>query len=295
MFWLKFQALGALMSAGSFAAPTARAVKRAKMEVPAAAPEAAAPAPQQGGRLMPTTGGTDPNCNGPFDCHGRGCKATGTRCHSECEGRHLDAIEKTRFDRDFGFQYPREPSVVITASRDMGRTASTWVFNAVRLLYRQAKEACDSYWQRRLLPESLQERLQTGAHVLVKTHEWTGELSQAEFDRVRPMLTHVIVSVRQGFSPDPAWMKVATHVIHYEDIVEHDEAGQNIGALRVLRALAEHLGIEGLTDADFRRVDYDLMTMKMPTGGCDQTTKLWPFHSRRGGRPQPAGPPKDGG
>lgn len=30
--------------------------------------------------------------------------------------------------------------VVSKASRDMSRTASTWAFNAVRLLFRQAKE-----------------------------------------------------------------------------------------------------------------------------------------------------------
>jgi len=240
---------------------------------------------------MPSTGGTDPDNNGPFDCHGNGCRASGTRCHSECEGRHLDEVESTRWDKDERWRYPRKPSVVVTASRDMGRTASTWVFNAVCLLYRQAHEACDSYWLRRPSPAKIQERLQTGAHVLIKTHEWTGEMSQRDFDEVRPLFSHVIVSVRQGFPEDPDWMKVSTHVVHFEDIVECNEAEGKVGALRVLRAMAEHLGITDLTDDDFKKVDYQLMTLPMPAMGCNQTTKLWHFHRRRGGRPVPTEPP----
>lgn len=253
--------------------------------------DAAAPPRGDDDRLQACTGGTDPDCQGPFDCHGRGCRATGTRCHSECEARHLDSVEQTRFDKAAGFRYPKKPSVVITASRDMGRTASTWVFNAVRLLFRQGREACDSYWMRRLTPEKIEHRLSTGAHVLLKTHEWTGEISPADFKKVAPMFTHVVVSVREGFPPDPAWMDVATHVIHFEDIVAHDKSGQKIGAVSVLRNLAEHLGITSLSDHDLSVVDYELMTMKMPASGCDQTTKLWPFHARRGGRPQPSAPP----
>eukprot|EP00438_Fugacium_kawagutii_P003868 Skav215217 [mRNA] locus=scaffold341:90880:104317:+ [translate_table: standard] len=63
------------------------------------------------------------------------------------EGRHLDNVEQRRF-YTAEFRYPSAPSLVITASRDGKRCASTWAFNAVRLLFRQAKEACDSYWLR---------------------------------------------------------------------------------------------------------------------------------------------------
>merc|ERR1739845_252341 len=108
----------------------------------------------------------------------------------------------------------------------MGRTASTWVFNAVRLLFRQGREACDSYWIRDLSKAKLEQRLQTGAHVVVKTHEWTDNISRAEFEQVAPMFTHVVVSVRDGFAPDPDWMKVATHVTHFEEIIAHDENGK---------------------------------------------------------------------
>lgn len=36
--------------------------------------------------------------------------------------------------------WPPPWSCLAKASRDMSRTASTWAFNAVRLLFRQAKE-----------------------------------------------------------------------------------------------------------------------------------------------------------
>eukprot|EP00440_Ansanella_granifera_P005678 gb/GFBE01006163.1/.p1 GENE.gb/GFBE01006163.1/~~gb/GFBE01006163.1/.p1 ORF type:complete len:217 (+),score=49.39 gb/GFBE01006163.1/:1-651(+) len=173
-------------------------------------------------RLAETTTGVDPDCKGPLDC-------SGSRCHDECEARHLDPVERMRFDKEAGFRYPKQPTLVVTASRDMGRTASTWVFNAVRLLFRQGREACDSYWMRQLTQEKLERRMSTGAHVLVKTHEWTSEISEADFEKLLPMFSSVVVSVRQGFPPDPDWMKAATHVIHFEDIVAHDDAGKKIG------------------------------------------------------------------
>lgn len=231
--------------------------------------------------LMAATGGVDPDGSGPLDCRGRGCS-------TECEKRHLDPVEQSRWSRDTGFRYPRKPSVVVTASRDMGGTASTWVFNAVRLLFRQAREACDSYWMRQLAREEIERRLSTGAHVLVKTHEWTDHISREDFKEILPMFTHVVVSVREGRPPDPAWMEVATHITHFEEIVEYDESLGKIGALSVLRDLAGHLGIAGLTDSDFRAVDYELMTLPIPG---NQTTKFWSFHGRRGGRPRPKAPP----
>ncbi|CAE7340608.1 unnamed protein product, partial [Symbiodinium sp. KB8] len=139
--------------------------------------------------------GVDPNGTGPLDCHGHGCAATGTGCHSECECRHLDVIERQRWDANAGFRYPKRPSLVITASRDGQHCASTWAFNAVRLLFRQAKESCDSYWMRHVTREKLQRRLVTGAHVVVKTHEWKGSVEA--FEDLKKMLSHVVLSVRE--------------------------------------------------------------------------------------------------
>mmetsp|Transcript_799 Transcript_799/g.3210 ORF Transcript_799/g.3210 Transcript_799/m.3210 type:complete len:316 (+) Transcript_799:38-985(+) len=253
-------------------------------------PAGSAGAAGQDDRLMPSTGGVDPNANGPLDCHGSGSEVTGPRCHDECEARHLDVVERSRFVEGSGFRYPRKPSIIIAASRDMGRTASTWVFNAVRLLFRQAHEACDSYWMRKLTREKLERRLDTGAHLLVKTHEWTPQVRRADFEALAPMFSAVVVSVREGFEEDPEWMRFATHVIHFEDIVAKDESEGKLGPVEVLRRLAEHLGITGLADSDLRMVDYELMTLPMPRHGNDPTTKHWSFHARRGGRPTPEKP-----
>ena len=227
----------------------------------------------------------------------------GTRCReAECEHCHLDPVEQTRFDdspstattRRFRVPAPERRKLVVTASRDMGRTASTWVFNAVRLLFRQAGESCDPYWIRQLTREKLFERLaHRNAHVLVKTHEWAeGDthcpITRRQFEALRPLFSHVIVSVREGFPPDPEWMRVATHVTHFEEIVAPDGSG----ARRVLRGLAEHLGIgERLSEHDLRWVDYRLMTLEIPAAGEMRTNKLWHFHRRRGGRPPPERPP----
>lgn len=220
---------------------------------------------------------TDPNYTGPLDCYGHGCAVTGIRCHGECECRHLDNIERSRFYINL-FRYPRRPRLVICASRDGRGTASTWAFNAVRLLFRQAREACDSYWIRVLTVEKLRRRLATGTHVVVKTHEWTQHISKESFEEMLPFFTHVILSRREGREDDPAWMSVATFAVAFEDVVVPQ------GALLVLRGLAEQLGLGHFTDVDLRAVDTELMSFPIPHGYCNQTTKFWPHHARRGGR-----------
>lgn len=232
----------------------------------------------------------DPS-NGRLDCDGRsGCEVTGMACHSECECRHLDTVEQRRFSTN-EFRYPSSPALVITASRDGKRCASTWAFNAVRLLFRQAKEACDSYWLRQVTKEKLDQRVKTGTHVVVKTHEWHGGMEA--FEKLKHRFTHVILSVREGFPREETWMSVASHVLHFEKLVAfdtlHPDDESKIGALTVLKDLSEHLGLS-LTQRDLKEVDYELMTLQIPQSGCNQTTKLWPFHGRRGGRPIPKQP-----
>ena len=232
----------------------------------------------------------------PLDC------PAGLECSDfECEGRHLDEIEQQLHQRPptrplEGSQAKQQPQVIVTASRDMGRSASTWLFNAVRLLYRQAAIAnhnddttplCDAYWIRQLTAPKIRERVQFAQKrdptsvVLIKTHEFTDYLSKTGFTRdIRPWLTQILVSVRQGMAPDPAWLRKATHVVQYEDIVQH--------AVEVLRTLASHLGISScLKEEDLQNVDYTLMTLPIPG---NQATKFWSFHARRGGRPVPTLP-----
>jgi hypothetical protein len=100
-----------------------------------------------------------------------------------------------------------------------------------------------------------------------------------------PLLTHVVVSVRDGFSPDQNWLQCATHVIHVENIVDPESVKT------VLRDLADYLGIsQSLSDDDIHKVDYNLMTLPTPEHGSDPITKLWFFHDRKGGRKAPEGP-----
>ena len=54
-----------------------------------------------------------------------------TWLHVPEECRHLDTVEQRRFSTN-EFRYPSSPALVITASRDGKRCASTWAFNAVR-------------------------------------------------------------------------------------------------------------------------------------------------------------------
>jgi transcription factor C subunit 7 len=205
----------------------------------------------------------------------------------------LDEIEQEQVTRQLTTDQNHDdsspsPNVIITASPDMGRSGSTWGFNAVRLLYRQAQSSlpCDSYWIRQLSVSKLQHRLRhRRGHVLIKTHEYSDYLSDNVFaQQIRPLLTHVIVSVRQGFPSDEAWLKEATFVVPYEAVVaENPEQDVHFGALHVLRKLANHLDIN-VSDEELRIVDYQLMTLPIPG---NQATKLWSFHARRGGRSVP--------
>lgn len=231
----------------------------------------------------------------PLDC------PKGLSCTDyECEWRHLDAIEQQGRDGSNStlssttcssscFASPDRPKLIITSSCDMGRSASTWVFNAVRLLHRKARIRCDSYWIRELTPPKLHRRIATAvaaaaANVLIKTHEWTDtRVTREMFEKeLCPLFTHVIVSVRQGgFPVDPHWMAVATLVVRYETIVlENPCNNPNVGSLSVFRNMANHLGITNLTDEQLVQVDYELMTLPIPG---DQSTKFWSFHQRRGG------------
>ena len=214
------------------------------------------------------------------------CKKGVQHCTDyECEFRHLDLQEQQLRQNN---QQPAivPPACIITASRDMGRTASTWVFNAVRLLHRQANMACDSYWIRQLTPQKIKQRLSaTSSTTLIKTHEFTNYASIEQFQKtiLQPFVTHVIVSKRQGtqFPTDPAWIQLATLIVDYDEIVKQPT--------KVLNELAHHLNLNSfLSQQDLLQVDYLLMTLPIPG---NQATKFWSFHARRGGRPCPPKPP----
>ena len=76
-----------------------------------------------------------PNCRTQRDVsQGHGSKVTGGFCHEECEARHLDPVEQTRWDPTSGFQYPAKPLVVITVSRQLRRVE--WLMTCWNKAYR---------------------------------------------------------------------------------------------------------------------------------------------------------------
>lgn len=227
---------------------------------------------------------------------------SGLACNDyECEFRHLDAEEqqlrRTASEASHHtctYSSRNEaPKVIITASRDMGRSASTWVFNAVRLLLLHAGVFCDSYWIRDLTAEKIQERIQSATDnhssvILIKTHEYTRN-NDIFHQHIRPFLSNIIVSVREGFQPDQLWMEQATHIIPYEEIViPNPTYDASIGAMAVLQNLANHLRISTSYE-QLCQTDYQLMTLPIPG---NQSTKFWSFHGRRGGRSVPNPPPQ---
>eukprot|EP00927_Polykrikos_kofoidii_P028640 TRINITY_DN24958_c0_g1_i1.p1 TRINITY_DN24958_c0_g1~~TRINITY_DN24958_c0_g1_i1.p1 ORF type:complete len:446 (+),score=34.97 TRINITY_DN24958_c0_g1_i1:227-1564(+) len=232
----------------------------------------------------------DAHAWGPLDCHGTGCEETTLPCHDECECRHLDHIERQRFwGSAGGWCWPRQGLLTIIAG--IQRSGSTWLFNAVRLLYRQARVACDSYWLRILTEGKLERRLQTGAHVVVKTHDhwnWYDELIAKRASAV--LLAHRDlrgiqasmhrlgwISPRGDVPPvfianHMSWHDLATLDIAYEDMVRDDVAQ--------LRIVATHIGLNRLGDEDLRQVSAELKVLRAPPRGINQTTKV--LHGHRG-------------
>lgn len=179
------------------------------------------------------------------------------------------------------------------------RSGSTWMFNAVRLLYRQAQVACDPYWIRILTEEKLSLRLQGGADVLVKTHSWwpwyNAMLSRLQQDvalETVVVLTHrdlrgVRASVerlrwlpttmpipRSWVDDHMEWRDVATLDIAYEDIVNN--------GLATLERLAAALRLH-IKRRDAAEVLAELASLAAPKRGINRTTKILRQHREQRG------------
>mmetsp|Transcript_3603 Transcript_3603/g.8484 ORF Transcript_3603/g.8484 Transcript_3603/m.8484 type:complete len:298 (+) Transcript_3603:70-963(+) len=207
------------------------------------------------------------------DCDGR--------CHAECEQRHLDTVERTR---DSSWAWPEEPQLIVCAGPE--RSGSTWLFNAARLLHRQLRVPCDSYWIHTLTEDKLTERLSSGAHVIIKTHLWEPQYREMlpRFSR-HIVITHrdlrgVVASYRRvGWARSlprkyvddhMQWRSLATLDVKYENVVRD-------GKLQ-LAELASHLGLP-FSDGDIAAVHRDLADLQSSRrAGPDQVTKLWPGH-----------------
>ena len=203
----------------------------------------------------------------------------GTRCHSECELGHLDNVEKTRHSKKVEWKRVNKPE----------RSGSTWLYNAVRLLHREARVCCNSYWIHTLTESKITERLQAGNVICIKTHEWNND-----YVRWIPSLSkHIILthrdlrgvvasyrrvgwahSLSERYVPDHMqWKNLCTLDIAYEDIVRDGK--------QQLQILSSHLGLH-LEEAAMDIVHDELKILGHNSAysgyGVNQITKIWPNH-----------------
>ncbi|KAK9808857.1 hypothetical protein WJX72_005211 [[Myrmecia] bisecta] len=176
-----------------------------------------------------------------------GCRWRNGVCYDgDCEALHISAADR---EEQLCWDQPSTPQLIITAGPE--RSGSTWLFNAVRLLFKSAKQPLDSYWLTQVTDEKLADRhggQPGGHHVLIKTHRWSNAWTPSQADHV--FLTHrdlrgVVASYqRMGWAYDipdtyvsehQAWKGIANRDLAYEDIMS-DPEGQ-------LRALATDLGL----------------------------------------------------
>ena len=229
----------------------------------------------------------------------------GSFCHAECELRHRDNIETSlRRDRDnpavqSHVQPYRHSNVVICAAPE--RSGSTWLYNAIRLLYRDFGMICDSYWIHALRKDKIEERLheaeRVGGIVLIKTHEWHESYGNWLVQTFRPtiLLTHrdlrgVIKSYRRvGWSHNLPTNYVEDH-LKWKDVCALDLKYENIvsDGMAQLQVLAQHLigrNVCSTRQDTIERVHVQLLNLdKASDGGfgggdgVNQVTKMWPYH-----------------
>ncbi|KAK9819165.1 hypothetical protein WJX81_000617 [Elliptochloris bilobata] len=215
-----------------------------------------------------------------------GCAWRDGNCgDGECKGLHAEPQTRSR---QRSWPMPQVPKLIITAGPE--RSGSTWLFNAVRLLYEDAQEPLDAYWITHLTDAALDARgceregtpAQQRPHVLVKTHGWSDDWARRRASHV--LLTHrdlrgVVASYRRmGWAPDLKPAYIADH-LRWHAIADRDVALEDIMAApqRELDALAATLGLAEKVDT--AAVLARLQALRAPARGPpDPVNKLWPRH-----------------
>ncbi|KAK9868184.1 hypothetical protein WJX84_006116 [Apatococcus fuscideae] len=243
-------------------------------------------------------------CKPAEERHIVGCSWDGGRCYNgECEGLHL--TQEQQAIRSSWAPSSDAPSTLIIAAGPE-RSGSTWLFNAVRLLYEDAQQPLDSYWMTHVTTKKLHQRghRQPGSHhILVKTHGWSNNWDTSSADHI--LLTHRHLSgvlrsyQRVGWAFDipesyiqehQQWKAVAHADFAFEEIIQQP--------LVELQKLAQQLSL--LEQVDLGRVQSKLDGLQAPASGPpDPVSKLWPQHmspevsqqlaARSGLVPAPAG------
>jgi hypothetical protein len=219
-----------------------------------------------------------------FDCDG-------SRCHTECELRHLDEYEvKARSVANAESTTNatcQEPQLVICAGPE--RAGSTWLYNAIRHLHSSVNVPCDSYWIHHLDEKKIEARLQEGRTVFVKTHKYYNDYDSWLYQH-NPVIivTHrdlrdVLISYRRlGWAYDiPQY-----YVTHHMQWLEHAALDLSFNEIindnmNTLKKLATKLELP-FDDSSILTAKERIDSIKDTHGGVDQVTKHWPSHT--GGR-----------
>eukprot|EP00887_Chlorella_sp_A99_P006454 scaffold3.g6454.t1 len=104
----------------------------------------------------------------------RGCRwdeETGCCYRPDC-----DALFTPRALRQQQREWVRDPRPQLIVTAGPERSGSTWLYNAVRLLFQHARKPLDAYWLKRVTDAALDARgagCPGAPHVLVKTHAWS--------------------------------------------------------------------------------------------------------------------------
>ncbi|CAK0874055.1 unnamed protein product, partial [Prorocentrum cordatum] len=154
-----------------------------------------------------------------------------------------------------------------------------------------------AYWMRRLSEAKLARRLRSGAHVLVKTHEWRGEYGGllprwgalvlvSARDPRGALASHRRMGWAQELPAEhaahhAAWQRHAAATVAFGDI-----AGGAAGA--ALAAVAAALGLRPGPE-QLLAVQLELAQLSAPASRTNVTTKMWPRHLSAGAAAARAG------
>ncbi|KAI7841039.1 hypothetical protein COHA_005267 [Chlorella ohadii] len=235
------------------------------------------------GQGRPSPGGApSPSFCIPADgVHCRGCRwdpDNGICTRPDCSALFTPPAVR---EQQRSWPHDEQPQLVIAAGPE--RSGSTFLYNALRLLWQHARKPCDAYYLKCITDAALDERGagQPGApHVLVKTHAWSEhwDVNRAAHIFVTHRdLAQVLASYRRlGWAWELPDGYVRDHLI-WQRHAELDLAFEDIAArpLWVLKQLAGRLGLQ---EVDCAAVLRDLDSLPVPQHWVDPVTQLWPAH-----------------
>jgi len=184
------------------------------------------------------------------------------------------------------------------------RTASTWLFNSIRLLFEYSKQPVDSYWIHNISQEKLESRgfkQKDSHHLLIKTHDYPNEwnVNQADliFTTHRNIVEVAESYVRLGWLPLHLPLLIS-HFRRYEadHLKWRDKATLNFSFEEIssdkktcLKKIAQKLAEKGIDCQDVVNKVYEAVEeLEAPKGRSspDPVSKLWPNHISKSNVPQ---------